>query len=234
MPELRILSTTAMKTSLDALVPTFEQASGHTVSSQFGPSPRIAKRVADGEANDVAIVTGPAVDDLIKQGRLVPGSRSDVAQSAMALAVKKGAPQPDISTPEAFRKTMLAARSLGMSNPVGGGVSGGILIGIFEELGIAEQMKPKLVFGAGGPAGLVGFLVERDEVEIGIQQMPELKAVSGVDVVGPLPFGIRTVSVFSAGISTAAKDAAGARALIAFLTTPEAKAAIRAHGMETP
>src|SRR5258708_2804643 len=146
MPELKILSTTAMKTSLDALMPKFEQDSGRSVSCQFGPSPRIAKRVAEGEANDVAIVTGPAVDDLIKQGRIVPGSRNDVAQSAMALAVKKGAPQPDISTPEAFRQTMLAARSLGMSNPVGGGVSGGILIGIFEELGIAEQMKSKLVF----------------------------------------------------------------------------------------
>ena len=92
-----------------------------------------------------------------------------------------------------------------MSNPVGGGESGGISSSIFEQLGIAEQMKPKLTFGAGGPAGLIGYLLVRKEVEIGIQQMPELMAVPGIDIVGPLPFGMRTMSVFSAGLSTAAK-----------------------------
>jgi molybdate transport system substrate-binding protein len=234
MSEIKVLSSTAMKTSMDVLMPQFEQASGHKVSFAYGPSPRIAKQVSDGEANDVAIVTDKAVDDLIKQGRIVLGTRADIAHSAMALAVQKGAPKPDISTPEKFKQTMLAAQSLGMSNPVGGGVSGGILIGIFEQLGIAEQMKPKLTFGAGGPAGLIGYLLVRKEVEVGIQQMPELMAVPGIDIIGPLPFGMRTVSVFSAGLATAAKDAAAARALIAFLTTPQAKAAIRWMGMETP
>ena len=234
MSDIKVLSSTAMKTSMDVLMPQFEQASGHKVSFSYGPSPRIAKQVADGDANDVAIVTNQAVDDLIKQGRIVPGTRADIAHSAMALAVQQGAPKPDISTPEKFKQTMLAAQSLGMSNPVGGGVSGGILIGIFEQLGIAEQMKPKLTFGAGGPAGLIGFLLVRKEVEVGIQQMPELMAVPGIDIVGKLPFGMRTVSVFSAGLSTAASDATAARALIDFLTTPQAKAAIRSMGMEVP
>jgi molybdate transport system substrate-binding protein len=234
MSDIKVLSSTAMKTSMDVLMPQFEQASGHKVSFSYGPSPRIAKQVADGEANDVAIVTNEAVDDLIKQGRIVPGTRADIAHSAIALAVQQGAPKPDISTPEKFKQTMLAAQSLGMSNPVGGGVSGGILIGIFEQLGIAEQMKPKLTFGAGGPAGLIGYLLVRKEVEVGIQQMPELMAVPGIDIIGKLPFGMRTVSVFSAGLSTAARDAAAARALIAFLTTPQAKAAIRSMGMEVP
>ncbi len=233
MSEITALSSTAMKTSMDVLMPQFEQASGHKVSFSYGPSPRIAKRVADGEPNDVAIVTNKAADDLIKQGRFVPGSRTDIARSAMALAVQKGAPKPDISTPEKFREALLAAKSLGMSNPVGGGVSGGILISIFEELGIAEQMKPKLTFGAGGPAGLIGFLLLRNEVEVGIQQMPELMAVPGIDIIGRLPFGMRTVSVFSAGLSTDATDASAARALIAFLTTPAATATIRSMGMET-
>jgi molybdate transport system substrate-binding protein len=234
MSDIKVLSSTAMKTSMDVLMPQFEQASGHKVSFSYGPSPRMAKQVADGEANDVAIVTDKAVDDLIKQGRIVPGTRADIAHSAMALAVQQGAPKPDISTLEKFKQTMLAAQSLGMSNPVGGGVSGGILIGIFEQLGIAEQMKPKLTFGAGGPAGLIGYLLVRKEVEVGIQQMPELMAVPGIDIIGKLPFGMRTVSVFSAGLSTAATDATAAGALIAFLTTPQAKAAIRSMGMEVP
>jgi len=234
MSNIKVLSSTAMKTSMDVLMPQFEQASGHKASFSYGPSPRMAKQVADGEANDVAIVTDKAVDDLIKQGRIVPGTRTDIAHSAMALAVQPGAPKPDISTPEKFKQAMLAAQSLGMSNPVGGGVSGGILIGIFEQLGIAQQMTPKLTFGAGGPAGLIGYLLVRKEVEVGIQQMPELMAVPGIDIIGKLPFGMRTVSVFSAGLSSAAKEPVAARALLAFLTTPKAKTVIRSMGMEVP
>jgi molybdate transport system substrate-binding protein len=129
---------------------------------------------------------------------------------------------------------MLKAKSLGMSNPVGGGASGAILAAAFERLGIAEQMKGKLVFGPGGPAGLIGNFLVRKEVEVGIQQMPELMAVPGIDIVGPLPPGIQSVSVFTAGLSTAAKNADGGRALIQFLTTPAAAAVIRSKGMETP
>ena len=104
MSEIKVLSSTAMKTSIDVLMPQFEQASGHKVSFSYGPSARIAKQVADGEANDVAIVTDKAVDDLIKQGRIVPGTRADIAHSAMALAVQNGAPKPDISTAEKFKQ----------------------------------------------------------------------------------------------------------------------------------
>jgi molybdate transport system substrate-binding protein len=150
----------------------------------------------------------------------------------MALAVQKGAPKPEISTPEKFRQAMLAAKSLGMSNPVGGGASGALLAAIFEKLGIAEAMQPKLTFGPGGPAGLIGHFLVRKDVEIGIQQLPELMAVPGIDIVGPLPFGVDTVSVFSAGVSTAAKDADAARELIRFLAGAEAKAVIKSKGME--
>jgi molybdate transport system substrate-binding protein len=230
--EIKVLASTAMKTSMDMLMPQFEQASGHKTSFTYGPSARIAKQVADGDANDVTIVTDAGIDDLIKKGRIVPGSRADLARSAMALAVQKGAPRPDISTVEKFKQAMLAAKSLGMSNPVGGGASGAILAGIFDKLGIAEQMKPKLTYGPGGPAGLIGNFLVRKEVEIGIQQMPELMAVPGIDIVGTLPFGNDTVSVFSAGVSTGATDAGAARALIQFLTTPAAKAVIKSKGME--
>jgi molybdate transport system substrate-binding protein len=230
--EIKVLASTAMKTSMDLLMPQFEQASGHKTSFTYGPSARIAKQVADGDANDVTIVTDAGIDDLIKKGRIVTGSRADLARSAMALAVQKGAPRPDISTVEKFKQAMLAAKSLGMSNPVGGGASGAILAGIFDKLGIAEQMKPKLTYGPGGPAGLIGNFLVRKEVEIGIQQMPELMAVPGIDIVGTLPFGNDTVSVFSAGVSTGATDAGAARALIQFLTTPAAKAAIKSKGMD--
>jgi molybdate transport system substrate-binding protein len=230
--EIKVLASTAMKTSMDLLMPQFEQASGHQTAFSYGPSTRIAKQVADGEANDVTIVTDTGIDDLIKQGRIVAGTRTDIARSPMALAVQKGAPKPDISSPEKFKQAMLATKSLGMSNPVGGGASGAILAGLFDKLGIAEQMKPKLTFGAGGPTGLIGNFLVRKEVEIGIQQMPELMAVPGIDIVGPLPFGNDTVSVFSAGLSAAAKDAAAARALIQFLVTPAAKAVLKSKGMD--
>jgi molybdate transport system substrate-binding protein len=232
--EIKVLATTALKTSIDALMPDYERSSGKTFAFSYGPSTRIAKQVADGESNDVAIVTGKGIDDLIVKGRIVPGTRVDLAHSAMALAVQKGAPKPDISTPEKFKQAMLQAKSLGMSNPVGGGASGAILMRIFDQLGITDQMKGKLTFGPGGPAGLIGNFLVRKEVEVGIQQMSELRAVPGIDIVGRLPFGADTVSVFAAGISTAAKDPAAGRALVAFLTTPKAKDVLRSMGMDVP
>ena len=127
---------------------------------------------------------------------------------------------------------MLAAKSLGMSNPVGGGQSGANLAKIFDKLGITEAMKAKSVYGPGGPAGLIGNFLVRKEVEIGIQQLPELMAVPGIDIVGPLPADVQLMTVFSAGLSTSAKNADGAKALIHFLATPKAAAVIKAKGME--
>jgi len=232
--EIKVLSTTAMKTTLDALAPEFERSTGSKLVFSFGPSARIARMVAEGEANDVAIVTAEGIEELTRQGRIVAGTRADIARSAMGLAVQKGARKPDISSAEKFKQAMLAARSLGMSNPVGGGQSGANLMKIFERLGIAEAMKPKLTFGPGGPAGLIGNFLLRKEVEIGVQQMPELMAVPGIDIVGPLPPDIQSMTVFSVGLSTAAKNADGGRALTKFLTTPAAAQVMKAKGMEAP
>jgi molybdate transport system substrate-binding protein len=232
VPEIRIISSTAMKTSLDALAPGFERETGHQLVFSFGPSARITKRVSDGEQNDITISTDKGVDDLVAQGRIVAGTRADLARSAMALAVQKGARRPDISSAEKFKQTLLAAKSLGMSNPVGGGQSGANLIKIFDRLGITEAMKPKCTYGPGGPAGLIGNYLVRKEVEIGIQQLPELMAVPGIDIVGPLPPDIQSMTMFSAGLSTAAKNADGAKALIKFLTTPAAKAVFKSKGMD--
>jgi molybdate transport system substrate-binding protein len=221
-----------MKSSLDELAPEFERATGHKLTISFGPSARIAKMVADGEVHDVAIVTDQGHEALTTQGRFVPGLRADVARSAMGMAVQKGANKPDISSAEKFKAAMLAAKSLGMSNPVGGGQSGANLMKIFDKLGISEAMKNKLMFGPGGPAGLIGNFLVRKEVEIGIQQMPELMAVPGIDIIGPLPPDIQMKTVFSAGLSTAAKNAEGGRALIQFLVAPKAAAVVRSKGME--
>jgi molybdate transport system substrate-binding protein len=230
--EIKVLSTTAMKTSLDELTPELERATGKKFAFSYGPSARIKKMVADGEATDVAIATDEGIGELTKLGRIVPGTRADIARSAMALAVQKGAARPDISSGEKFKAAMLAAKSLGMSNPVGGGQSGANLMKIFERLGIAEAMKGKLTFGPGGPAGLIGNFLLRKEVEVGIQQLPELMAVPGIDIVGPLPPDIQAMTVFSAGLSTSATSVEGGMALIQFLVTPRAAAVIKSKGME--
>lgn len=230
--DIKVLATTALKTSLDELTPEFERATGNKLTFSFGPSARIAKMVADGEETDVAIVTDQGLRELTQQGKLLPGSGADIARSAMALAVQQGAAKPDISSAEKFKAALLAAKSLGMSNPVGGGQSGANLVKIFDKLGIAEAMTAKSVYGPGGPAGLIGNFLVRKEVEIGIQQLPELMAVPGIDIVGPLPPDVQLMTVFSAGLSTSAKNPDGAKALIQFLTTPKAAAVMKSKGLE--
>jgi molybdate transport system substrate-binding protein len=232
--EIRVLSTTAMKTSLEALAPEFQRASGHRLACTFGPSARIAKLVADGEPNDVAIVTDEGIENLIKDGKIVAGTRVDIARSAMALAVQKGAQKPDISSAEKFKQALLAAKSLAMSNPVGGGQSGANLMKIFDRLGITDAMKEKTIYGPGGPAGLIGNFLVRGEVEVGIQQMPELMAVAGIDIVGPLSDDIQCKTLFSAGLSTSATNPDGGNALIEFLTTQKAAAVLQEAGFELP
>lgn len=232
VPEIKVIATTAMKTSLDELAPQFEHETGHQLSCSYGPSARITKQASDGEPNDITITTDKGIDDLTAQGRIVAGTRADLARSAMALAVQKGAKRPDISSAEKFKETMLAAKSLGMSNPVGGGQSGQNLVKIFDRLGITEAMKLKSTYGPGGPAGLIGNYLVRKEVEIGIQQLPELMAVPGIDIIGPLPPDIQSMTVFSAGLSTASKNSEGPKALIRFLTTPAAIAVFKSKGLD--
>lgn len=230
--EIKLLSTTALKTSVDELTSQFESATGKKLVAFYAPSTQIAKRVAEGEGADLAITTGPRVDDLIKQGRIVPGTRVDIARSAIGVAVQPGAPKPDISSVDTFTRALLAAKSIGMSNPNGGGASGIHLWSVFERLGIADALKPKTTFGPGGPAGLIGLYLLRREVEIGLQQMPELMAVPGIDIVGPVPGEMQGITLFSAGIPTNADDPDAGKALAKHLTTPAAAAIIKAKGMQ--
>lgn len=230
--EIKVVSTTAMKTVFEDLAPAFERATGNCVGVELGPSLRLEKELSEGKAADVAIVSRRGVEDLTARGRLAAGTAVHIADSTIGVAVAKGAPKPDISSPQGFKRAMLAAKSIACSKPVGGGQSGAHLARVFEQLGISAAMQAKSTYGAGGAAGLAGLVVLRGEAEIGIQQMAELMAVSGIDIVGPLPRELQSVTPFVAGISTGTKHPAAAKALIAFLTTPEAKRIIKTKGLE--
>jgi molybdate transport system substrate-binding protein len=230
--EIKVLSTTAMKMVFEEIAPWFERETGRRLAVELGPSLRLEARLRAGEAADVAIVTSAGVMDLIGSGKIVAGSLVDVARSAIGICVAKGAPRPDISSAEAFKRAMLSAKSIAVSKPVGGGASGVHMAKVFEQLGITQAMQAKSHYGAGGAAGLAGLVVLRGEAEIGIQQMSELMAVSGIDVVGPLPVELQNVTMFTAAIPTSASHADAGRALIEFLTTSAAKSVIAAKGLE--
>jgi molybdate transport system substrate-binding protein len=230
--EVTVLSTTAMKTAFEELGPVFERETGHRLKLAFGPSLQLEKRLAEGEGADIAIVTHAGAQNLIAQGRGVPGSLADLARSFIGVCVAKGAARPDLSSAEAFKAAMLRARSIALSKPVGGGASGAHMASVFERLGIAAAVKDKSIYGAGGPAGLVGLIVARGEAEIGIQQMAELMAVSGVDIVGPLPEALQSVTQFTAFVPSASRAPDGGRAVIVFLRQAAAKTAIAAKGLE--
>ncbi len=230
--EIRVMSTTAMKMVFEELSPRFERDTGHRLAVNLGPSLQLEKRIGDGEAADVAILTNPGAKDLIARGKIVAGSLVDLARSAIGIAVSKGAAKPDIASAEAFKRAMLAAKSIAVSKPVGGGASGAHMAKVFERLGIAEAIQAKAKYGAGGAAGLAGLVVLRGEADIGIQQMAELMAVSGIDVVGPLPAELQSITLFTAAIPTSASHPEAGRALIDFLTSSEAKRVIKAKGLD--
>lgn len=232
MADLRLLCTTAMKTSFDAFTPQFERDAGCKLVVAYGPSAQLKKRVAEGEATDATIITAEGIDELIRNGKLVPGSRIDMVRSGIAVAVPKGGRRPDISSAEKFKQALLAAKSIAMSNPVGGGTSGAHLAKVFDRLGITEALKSKMIFGPGGPAGLIGNYLVRGEAEIGIQQESELMAVSGIDIIGMLPDGIQAISVFSLGAHVATQNAEAGKALGQFLRTAAAQAVMAEKGLK--
>ena len=175
--DIKVLSTTAMKMVFEELSPRFERETGNRLAVSLGPSLQLEKRLAEGEAADVAILTTAGAKDLIARGKIVAGSLVEVARSSIGVAVPKGAPKPDLSSVESFKRALLAAKSIAVSKPVGGGQSGAHMAKVFDELGIAEAMAAKAKYGAGGAAGLAGLVVLRGEADIGIQQMAELMAV---------------------------------------------------------
>ncbi len=224
--EINVLSTQATQEAYLELVAQFEKASGHKVKTFFTGTLNVQKRLAEGEAYDLIIMAGPAIDEQIKLGKAVAGSRVDFAKSGVGLAVRKGAAKPDIGSADALKKTLLAVKSIGYST----GPSGLYMLSVFEKLGIAGEVKGKL---KQTPSGVfVGTLIASGETEIGFQQISELVHFAGIDYVGPLPGELQRMTVFSAGIHAGAKQADAARALVKFITAPAAVSVIRKHGLE--
>ena len=224
--ELKVLSTQATEETYRELIPQFEKTTGHKVTTIFTGTLDAQKRLAAGESYDMIIMAGPAIDAQIKAGKVTSGSRVDLAKSGVGVGVPKGAPKPDVSTTEALKKALLAAKSIGYST----GPSGVYMISLFDRLGLSEQVTDKL---KQTPTGVfVGTIIANREVEIGFQQVSEVGNFPGVDYVGPLPAEVQQTTVFSSGIVADAKEAEAARALVKFLTTPDAGAAFRKRGME--
>lgn len=233
MTQINVVSTTALKPTLDEALPEFERKSGCAVTVAFAPSAQIKKRMAESASTDVVIATGGAFDELVRSGALVAEPRKNIARSIIGLAVRAGANKPDISTPDQFKRAMLSAKSIAMSNPDGGGVSGAHLAQVFKRLGIASDIKSRLIYGAGGPQGLIGNFVRSGEAEFGLQQIPELRAVPGIVVVGPLPDDLQMVTLYSVGLSSIATNPDAGKALIAFLGGPTVRAILKSKGMDT-
>ena len=228
--EIKLMSSGGMRVALIDLTPAFERATQHKIAATYGAPGAIRDRVLAGEPMDVLVFPGPGIDALAKQGKIVAGSKVILARSGMGVAVRAGAPKPDISTPEALRRTLLAAKSIVYTNPLLGSPSGVHFAKVLERLGIAEEMiaKSKLHDGTSFNAELVA----RGEIELGIQQISEIVPVKGAELAGPLPADLQLTTVFAIGIGTAAKEQAAASEFIKFLMSPEAAAVIKATGME--
>jgi molybdate transport system substrate-binding protein len=223
--EIKVMSTPAYKEVYGELIPAFEKSSGDKVVTVFAGTADMMKRIGGGEIVDLVILPAAMIADLTRQGKLVAGSTA-LAKSGIGIAARAGAPKIDISSGEALKKTLLAAKSIGVSS----GPSGVYLAGLFQRWGIADQIKPKLVQVPSGMA--VGDVVARGDAEVGFQQVSELLPIKGIDFVGPLPADIQEMTVFSAGLHTAAGAPDAAKALVKFLAAPEAAAAIKKAGMQ--
>lgn len=231
--EIHAFISTAIKSVTDELLPPFERAGGYSINAIYAPPGALLRRFEAGEPGDIFLTGSDAIDALIKEGKIVPG-RVDLATVGIGICVKKGAPRPDVSTPDAFRRALLAATSVAYVAPSGGSVTGPHIEAMFRELGIAEQMAAKTKFAAGGPNGRVSTLVANGEAAIGLQQVSELMSNPAVDVIGMLPGDLQHTTLYAAGITTSAKEVDGAKALIKAMTAPSAAPVYKAKGFGPP
>ncbi len=230
--ELKVLSAVGMQSVLEDLGPKFERATGHKVAISFATSGAAVKRAQGGEATDVVIATRQGIDGLVKNGKAAADNVTVLASAGISVAIRKGAPKPDISSPDALKRTLLAAKSISYVDPASGGASGIHFIKVLDRLGIANETKSKTVFPNPKTPAEVGVLVANGEAEIGVHIIVELISVAGIDIVGPLPGDLQNTIVLAAAVMASAKDAEAAKALVNFLRTPEAVAVIKAKGME--
>ena len=223
--EVTCLCSNALKTVFEELAPQFEKATGHKLAITFGSTNPLKARIEKGEAFDLTILGETAIDDLIKQGKLVAATRAVVARSGLGLAIRKGAPKPDIGTTETFKRTLLNAKSIAYLE---GGLTGTYLKVLFQRLGIADSMQSKHKSVRGAEA------VANGEVELGVTQMSEILHQTGAELAGPLPPEIQNYTNFLSAIGAGARQADAARALLKYLASPAAARVMKANGLEPP
>jgi molybdate transport system substrate-binding protein len=223
---IKLISSMATREILADLIVRYQTSTSRTVEAEAGGGVDVARRVQEGESFDVVVLAATAIDQLIAAGKLLAGSRVDLVKSGVSIAVRTGAPVPDVSTEDAVRQAVMAARTISYST----GPSGVYLLKLFERWGMLDAIKPRIVQA---PPGVpVGSLVAKGEVELGFQQLSELINLSGITVVGPLPPAIQTITTFSAAVCATSLKAGLAASLIAFMAAPEAACAKRKQGME--
>jgi molybdate transport system substrate-binding protein len=226
MTAIRVLSTLAVMGAMRDLTAQYEAETGTPIEAEFAPTVALLERLRADEPADIAILTAQGIDDLTRQGVMRPGTRTDVALSFVGIAVKAGAPRPDITSVAAFKATLLAARSIAYSKI---GASGLFFAGLIQRLGIAGEVNAKAVIV---PSGFTAERVASGEAELAVQQVSELMVVPGIEVVGPLPAEIQTIATFSAGLLSRSEQVESASALLRFLASPRIAPVLRRAGLE--
>src|SRR5262245_2857274 len=227
--EIKVMSTVALTATLEELKPKFESATGNKVTLVYSVIADLKKRVEAGETADVMILSRAALDDLQTQGKVAQGSIANVASSYVAIAVRAGAPKPNILTAESLKAARLGVKSIVYADPAKGGASGVYFAKVLDRLGIANEMKPKTILVPGAQAAEV---VARGEAEMGVAQASEIVPIAGAQLVGPLPGDLNNVTIFAAGVGPASQDANAAKALIQFITSPAGAAVLKSKGMD--
>lgn len=228
--EIKVFSTIGVKSVLEELIPKFEMSSGHKLDVTWSTAALLAKRVESGEQADAVILIKNNVETLLKGGKIVPGTDTLFGQSIFAVGVRAGAPKPDISTPDAFKQSLLAAKGVSYSNPASGGASGVYIAKQIERMGITGQLKDKTKFPP--PGSFSGTLLVSGDADIAIQSKPELLSVPGVAIVGPLPGDMAFTVVYAGGVQVGATQADAAKAFVNYLKSPEAQAVFKAKGYD--
>jgi molybdate transport system substrate-binding protein len=232
--EIRVLSSGSLKAALSLLLPDFQKSSGNTATIEYGPAGAITGRIQKDDAADVVIVSRSELQKLEGDGKVVRGSLVNIAGIALGVAVRKGAPRPDISNVEAFKRALLSARSIGYRDPATGSTSGIYTASLLERLGIAQELKPKLSLdrSEGDVPENVFLGVAKGEIEMQIGQITEIIISPGVDLAGPLPGEIQNTTLMAAGIITTSKAPDAARAFIGFISSASAAAVLKASGFQ--
>jgi molybdate transport system substrate-binding protein len=227
--EVQVFSTIGLQSSLQELTPKLEAATGDKLHFTWGTAALLVKQVQAGESADLLLLSRQGLDTLTQSGKATADPQPDIASSVIAAVVKKGARKPDISTPAAFRQALLQARSIAISDPAAGGASGVYLTQLLQRMGLADQLKSKIKYPL--PGGNSALLVANGEAELALQQQPEVMAQPGVDLVGPLPAELNSVTMFSAGIGVASQQKKAAAELIRLLHGAQAAAVFKAKGL---